>query len=171
MVFNRRILIWVILLITLSHLSVAFHDTAAASKKGSDFKLKDLSGRTRTLSEYRGSVVLLDFWATWCLPCRKSIPKLVKLQKNYKDKGLVILGIAMDDPRRTDNATLRDFKSRHNINYTILRASKLVVHDYFGNDSPAVPTIFIIGRDGRLQEKIVGFKSGRLERSLGALLS
>lgn len=131
-----------------------------------DLSLRDLSGRMVSLEEHRGSVTLLDFWATWCPPCRMSIPELVQLQEKYRDRGLVILGISLDDPNLFTSKSLLVFKERAKINYTILRYDQKVLKDYFGNKSPAIPTMFLVDRQGRIKEKFVGFRPGAVEKSL-----
>lgn len=136
-----------------------------------DFNLHDLSGDTVTLTEYRGNPVLLDFWATWCPPCRDSIPELVELQAKYRDRGLVILGVSMDDPLRTDDRDLKTFKEDFNINYPILRASQEVVEDYFDGTNISIPTLFIIDREGLIAEVLVGFRPGAVEQSLQKVIS
>ncbi len=135
-----------------------------------DISLRDLSGRMVTLEEYRGSVTLLDFWATWCPPCRTSIPGLVRLQEKYGDKGLVILGISLDDPQQFTNKYLLDFREKTRINYTILRYDQKVLQDYFGHESPAIPTMILVDRQGKIRDRIVGFRPVVLEKSLNELL-
>ncbi|MCP4666769.1 MAG: TlpA family protein disulfide reductase [Deltaproteobacteria bacterium] len=135
-----------------------------------DVSLRDLSGRMVTLEEFRGSVMLLDFWATWCPPCRMSIPELIRLQEKYGDKGLVILGISLDDPGLYSNKFLLAFKEMAKINYTILRYDQKVLKDYFGNESPAIPTMFLVDRQGKIRERFVGFRPGALEKSLNGFL-
>jgi len=135
-----------------------------------DFSLPDLSDQNVALSDFRGKVVLLDFWATWCPPCRMSIPELVKLQDKYREDGLEILGISLDDPQDDLVRYLREFKEKYKINYRILRFNAKVMQDYFGMESPAIPTMFVIDRDGKIREKIVGFNPKALNRSLARLL-
>ncbi|MFC1535209.1 TlpA disulfide reductase family protein [Thermodesulfobacteriota bacterium] len=136
----------------------------------SDFQLEDLSGNKVSLSEYRGYTVLLDFWATWCPPCRKSIPELVDLQNKYRDKGLVILGISLDDPQKINNKYLLAFKEKFKINYQIMRGDQKVLYDYFGNSNISIPTLFIINQEGRIVDKHVGFRPGAIERSLKKII-
>ena len=131
-----------------------------------DFMLSDLSGQMISLRQHRGSVVLLDFWATWCRPCRMSIPELVKLQEKHKKRGLVILGVSLDDPGQATDKYLRAFKGKAGINYTILRYNKKLIQDYFGHETPAIPTMFVIDREGKIREKHVGFRPGAIEKSL-----
>jgi thiol-disulfide isomerase/thioredoxin len=115
-------------------------------------------------------VVILDFWATWCPPCRVSIPELVTLQEKYRVKGLVILGIALDDKTYADSEHLRAFKKRFKINYTILRYNEKVLRDYFGHTGPVIPTMFILDRQGHVSDTLVGFNPGAVEKSLKRVL-
>ena len=135
-----------------------------------DFSLEDLSGNTVSLNQYKGNFVLLDFWATWCDPCKKSIPELVELQEKYRDKGLVILGVSVDDPKEANDKYMSAFKEKYNINYTILRADQKVIRKYFGNTEFSVPTMFVINPDGVVVNKHVGYLPGYVEASLEKLL-
>ncbi|MBW1722017.1 MAG: TlpA family protein disulfide reductase [Deltaproteobacteria bacterium] len=131
-----------------------------------DFSLEDLSGELVSLSDFRGKVVLVDFWATWCPPCRQSIPELVQLQKKYREKGLVVLGISLDDPQMISSKSLQAFGEAFGINYNILRGNQKVVLDFFGKAETAIPTMFVINREGFIVDKHVGFRPGSLEESL-----
>jgi cytochrome c biogenesis protein CcmG, thiol:disulfide interchange protein DsbE len=133
--------------------------------KAPDFTLTDLSGKNISLSQYKGNIVILDFWATWCAPCRMSIPELVKLQDTYGDKGLVILGISVDSPT-TKDAYLSSFKEKYKMNYTILRADDITTRKYFGNSEFSIPTLFIINRDGIVVDMHSGYSPGAIETSL-----
>jgi cytochrome c biogenesis protein CcmG, thiol:disulfide interchange protein DsbE len=135
-----------------------------------DFTLKDLGGQTLSLVEFRGRIVVLDFWATWCPPCRMSIPELVKLQKEFNDQGLVIVGISLDDPAMVTNAFLRAFKRKFKMNYSVLRYRPQIIKDYFGTDRPAIPTMFVIDPEGRVREKLIGYRPGALRKSIKALI-
>ena len=136
-----------------------------------DFSLEDLAGNTVSLNATKGSIVLLDFWATWCPPCLMSIPELVGLQQKYGEKGLVIFGISLDDPGQISNGDLLGFKERLSINYKILRADWKVMEDYFGSGNASIPTLFVIDRKGRIVDKHVGFRPGMVEESLEDLFS
>ncbi len=144
---------------------------ADAQQKAPDFTLKDLSGNTVSLKDYRGKIVLLDFWATWCVPCRKSIPELVELRKKYKSKELVIFGLSVDDPKYWDDKYVAEFsKKRLGINYRVLRADKKVIRDYLGAKPVGIPILFVIDREGRIVDTIIGFAPGAAEKSLKRLL-
>jgi len=135
-----------------------------------DFSLSDLSGHMASLEQHRGSVVLLDFWATWCPPCRMSIPEMIKLQEKFREKGLVIFGISMDDPQMVTDEQLRFFKEKVGINYSVLRVNRQVLQNYFGDEQISIPTMFVIDRDGKIRDKLVGFRPGALEKSVSEIL-
>ena len=121
-----------------------------------DFELSSLDGKRVKLSDYRGKAVLLNFWATWCSPCKVEMPWFVDLQKKYGSDGLVILGIAMDD---TDTPKIAEFASEMGVNYPVLLGTDKVSEEY-GNVE-FLPTSFYIDRDG----KIIGKGTGLLDRS------
>ena len=135
-----------------------------------DFSTNDIDGQNITLSQFRGQVVLLDFWATWCPPCRQAIPELVELQQKYRDQGLVVLGFSMDDPQQADDEYLKAFKEKFSINYPILRGTYEVARNYFGDANIALPTLFVINKEGEVVDKHVGFYPGAVENSLKKLL-
>ena len=141
-------------------------DKGVSASRAPGFLLQDLNGGMVSLDEYKGRIILLDFWATWCGPCRMSIPELVGLQEKYKDKGLVVIGVSLDDLNKVPNAYLLSFKEKFRINYQILRFNKRIIQDYFGNTPPAIPTMFIIDRGFKIRDKIVGFNSRALKKSL-----
>ncbi len=134
------------------------------------FSLPTVSGKNVSLKDYSGKVVLLDFWATWCPPCRMSIPELVRLQSEYGDKGLVVLGVALDDPQMLSDADMRQFKAMNKINYPVARFNERIIKDYFGNERLSVPTMFVIDGKGRILKKIVGFSPDALNKSIKAAL-
>lgn len=142
-----------------------------AEDKAPDFALIDLNGNTVTLEQYRGKVVILDFWATWCFPCRSSIPELVRLQKEFRPKGVQILGISLDHPKHTSDQALKAFAEKFRINYPVLRGNEKIKRDYFGSKAPKVPFHLVLDREGRIVEKQVGFVPGALEKSVRKVLS
>jgi cytochrome c biogenesis protein CcmG/thiol:disulfide interchange protein DsbE len=118
-----------------------------------DFTLKTLEGEQMTLTSLKGKVVLLDFWATWCGPCRESIPHLVNLHKNYREKGLVILGMSAD---KGDGDVVRRFVKSMDIPYPIMITPEEVLRSY---GVTALPTTVFIDREGKIREKMIGFNS------------
>jgi len=145
-------------------------DNVRALQDAPNFTLEDLSGKRVSLEELKGSTVLLDFWATWCSPCRSSIPELVELQDKYRNKGLVILGISVDDPRQINSNYLRSFSKKFKINYTILRVDEAVSRAYFGTQRYSIPTLFIINTEGKVVGQHVGFRPGVVEETVKKLL-
>jgi cytochrome c biogenesis protein CcmG, thiol:disulfide interchange protein DsbE len=133
--------------------------------KAPDFALKDLDGNNVTLSQYSGNVVILDFWATWCPPCRMSIPEMVKLQEAYRDKGLVVLGISVDSSD-TNDTDLSAFKAKYKMNYAILRVDEKTTTKYFGNSEFSIPTMFVINQNGMVVDMHSGYSPGVLEKFL-----
>lgn len=115
-----------------------------------DFTLKTLDGKTISLSNVKGKVVLLDFWASWCAPCRKELPHIQKLANEFRDKGLIIYGIN-DEP--IDKAI--EFLKKNNYSLTVLHDDNTVAHLY---QVTGFPTIVFIDKDGRLVETIVGYE-------------
>ncbi|MEJ2586561.1 MAG: TlpA disulfide reductase family protein [Deltaproteobacteria bacterium] len=161
---------WLMLISAFLIYSAGCEKEVEAGPAAPDFSLPAISGDTVTLGAYEGFVVLLDFWATWCPPCRMSIPELVKLQKEYKDDGFIVLGISMDDPSRISDQDLESFKKMARINYPILRYNKKIVGDYFQDGRVSLPTMFIIDREGKIRKRIVGFDHAALKRSLADLI-
>lgn len=122
----------------------------AASTLAPDFSLPDLSGGQLKLSSYRGKVVLLDFWATWCDPCRDEVPQFVDLQNKYRDQGFQIIGVSMDDSPEP----VRDFRQRFKMNYPVVMGNAKTGDLYGG--ILGLPIAFIIARDGRIYVKHIG---------------
>ena len=115
-----------------------------------DFALTKLEGQQLRLSELRGRVVMLNFWATWCGPCRAEIPELNAMQKDLKDQGLTIIGVSWDDTVEG----IREFQQELPQDYTILMNGE-GVQSLFGG-IPSLPTTYLIDRDGRIRQKIIG---------------
>lgn len=129
------------------------------------FDLKDLNGKQLKLEDYRGKVVLLNFWATWCGPCRAEIPSLIELQKQYKDQ-LQVIGLAVDED---DDAYVRKFSVSESINYPIAMGTDQVRLAYGG--VTALPTVFVINKNGAIVQKHVGLFNPQLyETEVRALL-
>jgi len=122
--------------------------------KAPDFALKSSDGKTIKLSDYKGKVVIIDFWATWCPPCRKGIPDLISIQNDYKND-VVIIGISLDSEK-----TLKDvpgFIKSYGINYPIVFGDDKVVAAYGGIEG--IPTAFVVDKKGNVVDKHVGLVS------------
>jgi len=130
-----------------------------------DFKLTSIDGKPLSLAALRGKVILLNFWATWCGPCRAEVPDLVELQNKYKDK-LQVLGLVTDDD---DEDAVRKFVDSFGINYPVAMASSDIRVQYGG--IPALPTSFVIDLEGRVVQKHEGLRDPVLyETEVRALL-
>jgi thiol-disulfide isomerase/thioredoxin len=133
-----------------------------------DFALESLPGETVHLSDFRGKVVLLNFWATWCGPCKILTPWLVDLQNQYRPQGLEIIGIALDED--ASQAEIAEFADKLRVNYMVLIGNEKMAEAYGG--VPAMPDTFFIGRDGKIVDSLVGLKGkGELEDSIGKALA
>jgi thiol-disulfide isomerase/thioredoxin len=132
------------------------------SNPAPDFTLESLDGKNLRLSDLRGKAVLLNFWATWCGPCKIETPWLVELQNQYGSQGLQVIGVAMDDSGKDDIAK---FAKDMGVNYPVLLGKEAVGDAYGG--VPALPESFFIGRDGKIVDKIIGLKGkGEIEGSI-----
>jgi cytochrome c biogenesis protein CcmG/thiol:disulfide interchange protein DsbE len=133
-----------------------------------EFTLKDANGASVKLSDYRGKVVLLNFWATWCGPCAMEIPWFTEFQQQYKSKGFEVLGVSMDDDGW---GVVKPYIKDHNINYRIVLGNDSVTQLYGGVDS--LPTSFLIDQQGRIAYVHVGLAgksdySNEIQNLLGA---
>ncbi|MEN3043952.1 MAG: TlpA disulfide reductase family protein [Candidatus Hydrothermales bacterium] len=127
-----------------------------AKKRAPNFTLMTIDGYIFNLSEHLGKkVIIIDFWATWCPPCRAEIPGFVRLYEKYKEQGLLIVGISLD---MGENALeiVRNFSKEYNINYPVMMGDRETVNKFGG--IRAIPTTFIINRKGEIVEKIVGYR-------------
>ena len=130
------------------------------------FSLKSVDGEEIKLSDYEGKIIVLDFWATWCGPCRRGIPDLVSLQNQYKDE-LVVIGISLDQEGTV--ADVKPFMEEYKINYPIVYGNQKVRMDY-GNIQ-AIPTSFVIDTNGKIVDKHVGLvPKSKYEDQIKALL-
>ena len=129
---------------------------SSVSQKASAFTLRSVKGKNVSLSDFKAKIVIVDFWATWCPPCRKSIPDLIELQKIFKNK-IAIIGISVDMDTKADVAP---FVKHNGINYTILYATPEVIQAY-GNIN-AIPTSFIIDKHGDIAAQYVGLTDKKI---------
>jgi peroxiredoxin len=114
------------------------------------FSVTDLSGKSLNLADYKGKVVLLDFWATWCEACRLEAPKFVALVNRYRKQGLVVIGVSLDE----SIAPVREFALKFKLNYPVALGSDQLSEKYGG--IYGLPTAFLIGRDGRVYARHLG---------------
>ena len=121
--------------------------TAILGRNRPEFSLPDLNGQLRTVSEWDGKVVALNFWATWCPPCIKEVPEFVALQEKYQTQGLQFIGIALQQPEE-----VREFVTEHKVNYPILTGELEVIQlaEAYGNHIGALPYTVIIDRNGKI---------------------
>ena len=138
-----------------------------AGKPAPAFALRDLDGKEVKFSDFKGKVVILDFWATWCPPCVKEVPHFVELHKEYQDQDFVMVGISTD---RAGVGVVKSFVKKHAVNYPILMADGKVQQAYGGIRS--IPTTFVIDKSGIIQKQYVGYRDKAIfEADIKALLA
>jgi thiol-disulfide isomerase/thioredoxin len=129
------------------------------------FLATDLDGQTISTADWKGKVVLLNFWATWCPPCRAEIPMLIQLKDLYKDR-LVVVGVSLDDDPAEE---VKKFATSNRFNYPVIMATRELIAEYGG--VPALPTTFVINPDGKVVQKHIGlYRSYVYESEIRALL-
>lgn len=136
--------------------SFAAPGESAAAPLAPGWQLADPAGQPISSEQFKGKVVLLNFWATWCPPCRREIPGLIKLQQAYADRGLVVVGVSFDykSPKK-----VAPFMKKYGINYPVAMGDNTIAENYGGGSSLALPTTFIIDRDGRMVASHRGYAS------------
>lgn len=149
------------------HLGGGGGDDGVTGRSRVDFTLPDLEGRQRSLSEFDGRIVVVNFWATWCPPCRQEIPDFVKLQEKYAASNVQFIGVAMD---RIDH--VREFLKQTPINYLVLVGDETgTITRQYGNGMVVLPYTVVIDRGGRIAAVRRGvFRHDDLEKTLRALL-
>ena len=125
-------------------------------KPAPDFALKDANGATVKLSDYKGKVLILDFWATWCGPCKIEIPWFIEFEQTYKDKGFSVVGVSMDEDGWN---VVKPYIQERKVNYRILLGTEQVGQLYGGVDS--LPTTFLIDRAGKIAAVHIGLETGK----------
>ena len=131
---------------------VTIGTTSVSAQEAPDFTLTDLNGDEFSLSDHKGKVIILDFWATWCGPCRMEIPGFVELQDKYGDD-VVVVGVSLD---KGGPKAVVPFAKEYEINYPVVYGDGTVVQAYGG--IRGIPTTFIIDRNFNIQRKYVGYK-------------
>jgi cytochrome c biogenesis protein CcmG/thiol:disulfide interchange protein DsbE len=157
-----------LLMLALAGVSTAFQSDSApqwatselASDEAPDFSLKTLSGNTFRLKEHRGKVVVLNFWGTWCPPCREEIPMFVKLQRELGNEGLQFVGVALE--RSAGPKEVRAFTQKMDMNYPVGLGDGSIARKYGG--VRGLPMTFIIGPDGIIQGHIPGMATESMLR-------
>lgn len=131
-----------------------------------DFYVKSTDGRGILLSKLKGKVVVLNFWATWCPPCREEVPGFLEVYEKYRSKGLEIVGLSIEQGKQTE---VISFISFYKISYPVCFADSAIVSDYGPIDY--IPTTFIVNKDGDIVHKQVGaMSSAQLEELIKPLL-
>ena len=143
---NLHVIVLTAIFLAFSPASVLGQET-----KAPQFALKDINGRTVRLSDYQGKVVLINFWATWCPPCRAEMPEFVRLQRVHADQGLQIIGITYP-PEEKDR--VRRFARSLGVNYPIILGTRQL-KDRFSSDE-TLPLTVVINRDGKVSDIISG---------------
>ena len=160
-----------LLIVTLSGAPSAQTPTAGAcDAKGNPAKLnftfKDINSRKVSLSDFKGKVIILDFWATWCVPCKAEIPGFIGLQKKYGNQGLQIIGLSVDDSL----PTAKKYADEMKMNYPVLLAEgkEDILEAY--DPIPSIPVSVVIGRDGKICSKHLGIAPmGVFEKEIASL--
>ncbi len=178
---SRNSLVWIVVIVTVSVMLVAApymarragitkdsaHRLEMKGQPAPDFSLESLDGKTVRLSDFRGKAVLLNFWATWCQPCKIEMPWFEEMQKQYGPNGFQVLGVAMDDASKEDIAK---FAKEMGVNYPILIGKEAVGDAYGGVQF--LPSSFFIDRDGKVVDRIFGLRSrSEIEDQIKAALA
>ncbi|MEW5975166.1 MAG: TlpA disulfide reductase family protein [Acidobacteriota bacterium] len=145
----------VVLVLSLSHSGCSISSDSASSSSPSvpQFTLNNLDGKSVSMKDFGNKVVLIDFWATWCGPCREEIPDLNNLYSEYKSKGFEVIGISMDT-EGTD--VVKDFVREFRVDYSIVMGDETVAQEFGG--ILGLPTKFIVDRNGKIVKRLIGLR-------------
>jgi len=133
-----------------------------------EFALESVNGESVRLSDFHGQTVLIHFWATWCGPCKITMPWLVDLQSKYSARGFRVLALALDDD--ATKVEIGEFADQLHVNFPVLIGNEKVAEAYGG--IPAMPESFLVNREGRIVEKVIGLTSkGELDKSVRTALN
>lgn len=141
-----------------------------ASRPAVSLVTQTIDGRPIRLEDLRGKVVVLDFWATWCPPCRQEIPHLVRLAEKYRDRGLEIVALTIENPE-TDRENILRFMERFEINYTVGYATDELFTSYIGPGQQPIPQTLIFDRQGRLRKHFISFNAKRDPQIMESLIT
>lgn len=130
---------------------------AAGIKLPADFEVTAIDRGSFKLSDYRGKVLVIDFWATWCPPCRKEVPQLVRLAAANQNRGLEVIGLHIDDRGRSTPDAIRSFIVQYGINYNVGLATDEMFVSYLGSEDDSIPQTLVFGRDGRAVAHFSGY--------------
>jgi cytochrome c biogenesis protein CcmG/thiol:disulfide interchange protein DsbE len=136
----------IVLVLAVGGAACAQAKTEAEAVPAPEFSLKDLQGNALSLASYKGKVLVLNFWATWCPPCRREIPDFIEAYKELKDKGLEILGVSVDE---LSEDALRDWTQKAGMNYPVALATAKIVADY--RPGEYIPATIVIDRRGSIR--------------------
>ncbi len=137
-----------------------------ALTKAPDFALTALDGKRVTLSEFRGKVVLLDFWATWCVPCQTEVPRFISFQNKYGERGFQVIGVSMDD----SDVPVRKFCEKFRVNYPVAMGTTKVAEAYGG--ILGLPVTYLLTPDGTIVKKYEGSADlDRMQKDIEQLIS
>ena len=154
-----RWIVWSVVLIGVAGIFYFVNDSSSSHQSSGSpvmntaapsFTLSDIGGRSVSLSDYHGKVVILDFWAPWCPPCRREIPDFIALQNQYASQGLQVIGIGLDQPNN-----VAAFAQQQGINYPVVIGDDAITNLYGGISG--IPTTFFIDRQGNIKNRFVGF--------------
>ena len=163
--FRKSVLVVILFLAVLAAGCTRSERRAASSGMAPDFALPDLNGKQVKLSDQRGKVVLIEFWATWCPPCRESIPGIERLYRSLEKKGFVVLGVSLDEGGWDD---VRSFVKESGITYPVLQGNDEIMKQYLVR---AIPALFLVDKDGRIVKQYAGGGyEDIIEKDLDALL-
>jgi thiol-disulfide isomerase/thioredoxin len=142
----------ILLFVFVAALAMGCTDTGAPPDASTpfDFSLQDLNGKTVKLSDYKGKVVLIEFWATWCPPCREAVPGLMKLHKAYKEKGLVVLAVSLDQGGWDE---VKSFIAQQGITYKVLKGTDDVSMQYRVR---SIPMSLLLNKEGKIAKRYLG---------------
>jgi len=153
---KKTILVLIPILLLISGCQTSKPSLGTSSRKSTDFSLEQMGGGKITLSEQKGKVVLVDFWATWCGPCKSAIPYIINIYNTYKDQGLIVLGISLDQERSALDKFIKD----QPIPYPILYGDAQVARAY---DVQGIPTMVIFDKKGKIAFREVGFSEKNID--------